>query len=187
MIYDKTLGLQPEDLENSAAVTLMGTDIERIAYNLRTVHELWASIVEIAIALWLLGRQVGVACVIPLVISLGMDKPRPSVAMYTVLTLVELVCIGAMIPISSRSGVAQKEWIERVQKRVAITSTMVGDIKAMQMLGLSKALSTIVTKLRQIEVETSLRFRKFLIWQVVICMFLVRVFRFILDIRIKIY
>lgn len=75
-----------------------------------------------------------------------------------------------MIPISSRSGVAQKQWIERVQKRLAITSTMVGDIKAMQMLGLSKALSTIVTKLRQIEVETSIRFRKLLIWQVVICM-----------------
>lgn len=79
MIYDKTLGLQPEDLENSAAVTLMGTDIERIAYNLRTVHELWASIVEIAIALWLLGRQVGVACIIPLVIALGMDNLPASI------------------------------------------------------------------------------------------------------------
>lgn len=71
MVYDKTLGLHPEDLENSAAVTLMGTDIERIAYNLKQIHELWSSIVEIAIALWLLGRQVGVACVIPLVVSIG--------------------------------------------------------------------------------------------------------------------
>lgn len=176
MIYDKTLGLQPEDLGNSAAVTLMGTDIERIAYNLRTVHELWASIIEISIALWLLGRQVGVACVIPLVIALCMDKEPPSIPTYKLLTLVELVCIGVMVPISSRSGVSQKQWIERVQKRVAITSTMVGDIKAMQMLGLSKALSKIVTKLRQIEVETSLRFRKLLIWQVVICMFLVSFF-----------
>jgi hypothetical protein len=77
MIYDKTLGLQPEDLENSAAVTLMGTDIERITTNLRTVHELWASIIEISIALWLLGRQIGPACVIPLVISLCMNKPTP--------------------------------------------------------------------------------------------------------------
>lgn len=97
------------------------------------------------------------------------------------LILVELVCVGVTIPVSSRSGVAQKQWIERVQKRVAITSTMVGDIKAMQMLGLSKALSKIVTKLRQIEVETSLRFRKLLIWQLVICMFLICLFRFILD------
>lgn len=58
-----------------------------------------------------------------------------------------------------------------MQKRLAITSTMLGDIKAMQMLGLSKALSKIVTKLRQIEIDTSVRFRKLLMWEIVICKF----------------
>lgn len=74
-----------------------------------------------------------------------------------------------MGPISIRSGKAQSQWIERVQKRLATTSSMLGDIKALQMLGLSDVLSTIVTKLRDIEVQTSLRYRKLVLLQVVIC------------------
>lgn len=74
-----------------------------------------------------------------------------------------------MGPISIRSGKAQSQWIERVQKRLATTSSMLGDIKALQMLGLSDVLSSIVTKLREIEVRTSLRYRKLVLWQVVIC------------------
>lgn len=71
MTYEQTLGSQPEDLTDSAAITLMGTDVERIATSLLGFHELWASLLEIAISLWLLGRQVGVACIIPLVIAIG--------------------------------------------------------------------------------------------------------------------
>jgi hypothetical protein len=35
---------------------------------------------------------------------------------------------------------AQKAWIERIQKRLAVTSTMLGDMKAAQMLGLKDLL-----------------------------------------------
>ncbi|KAL9118536.1 MAG: hypothetical protein Q9187_004917 [Circinaria calcarea] len=71
-----------------------------------------------------------------------------------------------MVPVSTRSGDAQKHWIERVQKRLAVTSSMLKDMKAVQMLGLTDVLFTIISKLRQIEVETSVRFRKLMIWQV---------------------
>lgn len=70
MTYEQTLALQPEDLNDSAALTLMGTDVERAISNLQSIHELWASVIEVGIALWLLARQLGVACLVPLVIAL---------------------------------------------------------------------------------------------------------------------
>lgn len=74
-----------------------------------------------------------------------------------------------MIPISSRSGGAQKQWIERVQVRLAVTSSMLRDMKLVHMLGLSDVLEQSVLQLRKIEVNTSIRFRKLFIWQIGIC------------------
>lgn len=58
-------------MDDSAAVTLMGTDVERIVDSLTLLHELWASIFEIGIAVWLLERQISFASVVPLVICVG--------------------------------------------------------------------------------------------------------------------
>ncbi|KAJ5533778.1 ABC transporter integral membrane type 1 [Penicillium freii] len=142
MIYDQTIDMTAADLTDSAAITLMGTDVERIVSNLKNMHEAWASIIEVGIAIWLLERELGVACFIPLVISL------------------------AMVPVSSRSGQAQKQWIERVQKRLAVTANTLGNMKAVQMLGLGDFILPLVSHLREIEVKTSVAFRKLLIWQV---------------------
>ncbi|KAJ5518656.1 ABC transporter integral membrane type 1 [Penicillium expansum] len=146
MIYDQTIDMAAADLTDSAAITLMGTDVERIVANLKNLHEAWASVIELGIAIWLLEREIGVACFIPLVISLG--------------------SVLAMVPVSSRSGKAQKQWIERVQKRLAVTANTLGNMKAVQMLGLSDVIFPLVSYLREIEVKTSLISRKLLIWQV---------------------
>ncbi|KAL4908813.1 hypothetical protein BDW74DRAFT_187329 [Aspergillus multicolor] len=146
MIYDQTMSLTATQISDSAAITLMGTDAERIIANLKNLHEAWASVIELGVAIWLLERQLGIACFIPLVVSLG--------------------SVVAMIPISSRSGQAQKQWVERVQKRLAVTANVLGNMKAVQVLGLSDVLLPLVSHLRQVEVQISVRFRKLLIWQV---------------------
>ncbi|RDW81522.1 Cyclic peptide transporter [Aspergillus mulundensis] len=146
MIYDQTTGMTAAGLSDSAAITLMGTDVERIVANLKNLHEAWACVIELGVAIWLLERQIGIACFIPLVVSLG--------------------AVIAMIPISSRSGHAQKQWVERVQKRLAVTANVLNNMKAVQMLGLNDVLLPLVSHLRRVEVQTSVRFRKLLIWQV---------------------
>lgn len=70
-IYRHTTTLRAVDVKDSAAITLMGTDVERIAESLRLVHEIWASIPEVGMAVWLLARQISVASVVPLIICLG--------------------------------------------------------------------------------------------------------------------
>lgn len=74
-----------------------------------------------------------------------------------------------MVPVSTRSGEAQKQWNKRVEKRLAVTSSMLGDMKAVKMLGLTDILFTLISKFRKIELKTSERFRKLIIWQVVFC------------------
>lgn len=53
----------------------MGTDVEPIMKGFRDFHELWACLIDIGIAIYLLERQVGVACLVPTVIAVGMLCP----------------------------------------------------------------------------------------------------------------
>jgi ATP-binding cassette subfamily C (CFTR/MRP) protein 1 len=73
MIIEKTTKLNPTDQMRHDPMVLMGTDIEKIALSLRQVHEMWASVIEIALALWLLQRQMGAAFAAPAVLTLGLS------------------------------------------------------------------------------------------------------------------
>lgn len=57
-------------------------------------------------------------------------------------------------------------WIRHVQIRVAVTSRMIGDMKAVKMLGLTDTLFDLVCKLRRAELQASEKFRKLLVWQI---------------------
>lgn len=65
MLYDKATDISITAADPTAALTLMSADIERIDTGWRTAHDVWANLVEIAIAVFLLERQLGVACVVP--------------------------------------------------------------------------------------------------------------------------
>ncbi|OJJ47369.1 hypothetical protein ASPZODRAFT_64884 [Penicilliopsis zonata CBS 506.65] len=147
-LYSKTVFLAAEDVKGSAVLTLMGTDVERIVNSFRSLHEMWASIIEVGVALYLLERQVYLACLVPAIISLA--------------------CVFGTGPISSRTAPAQKAWVERVEERVSVTSSMLKDMKSVKMLGLTEVFLGLITKLRVAELKTSSQFRKLLIWMVLI-------------------
>lgn len=68
-IYRKTTSISITALDNSNAVTLMSTDVERIVQGMTSMHEIWASILEIGIATYLLERQLGLACIAPIIMA----------------------------------------------------------------------------------------------------------------------
>jgi len=148
-IYHHTLSLDAEELEDAAAITMMGTDVERIVTSLKSMHEAWASALQVGIAIWLLQRQVGLACLIPVLIATA--------------------SVAAVTQVSARSAEAQKAWIEKVQARLSVTSSILKDTKAMHFLGLNSILFGVVSRLRKLEIRTSQRFRKLLIWQIALC------------------
>ena len=59
-------------INDSAALTLMSTDVDRIAFSLQQISEVWARMVELAIGIWLLERQVGWICIGPIIAVIGM-------------------------------------------------------------------------------------------------------------------
>jgi ATP-binding cassette subfamily C (CFTR/MRP) protein 1 len=72
LIFDATLRLDGVTAGESAAVTLMSTDIDRIAQGIELSDNLWAAPIEIAIAIFLLQRQLGLACLAPAAIAIGL-------------------------------------------------------------------------------------------------------------------
>lgn len=88
-------------------------------------------LISVVVAIWLLEDQVYVACVVPAVIAVG--------------------CIIATTPVSARCGEAQKKWVGHIQERLAVTTTMLEDIKAVKMMGLEVVLSDITTRCRKVE------------------------------------
>ncbi|KAJ5450830.1 ABC transporter integral membrane type 1 [Penicillium cf. griseofulvum] len=77
LIHTQTVRARAVDLGEITAITLMGTDVERIASGFRSIHEMWASLIDIAVAIFLLERQLGVACLVPAVIVIAAPRSGP--------------------------------------------------------------------------------------------------------------
>ncbi len=70
MLYQKATDLSLKDVDPAASLTLMSADIERIVQGCQSMNEIWANSIEVAIAIFLLERQLGVSCVIPIAVSI---------------------------------------------------------------------------------------------------------------------
>ncbi|RDW76399.1 putative ABC multidrug transporter [Aspergillus mulundensis] len=144
MVYRKACTLNLKDADPAEAVTLMSADIERIAQGWQTMHEIWANVAEIALAVFLLERQLGVACVVPVGV-----------------TIVALMGCSVCMPLVAAR---QAMWLEAIERRISATSSMLGSMKGIKMLGLQSSLMRLVHGLRIDELEISKRFRKLLVW-----------------------
>lgn len=74
MVHERLMLSRTVDIKESEAVTLMEVDVDKIVRSLRNLHETWACLVEIIIAIWLLGREMGPVCVVPALISVCMES-----------------------------------------------------------------------------------------------------------------
>ena len=79
-VFRKTLLLESSAAKDSAALTLMSSDVDTIARVTIQLVELWACPIEIALAMWFLYRQLGAACAIPITVALGNACPGFPVA-----------------------------------------------------------------------------------------------------------
>lgn len=126
--------------DDSAALTLMSVDIERIRMGFRQLHEIWASLIQVALCGWLLDRQLGVVFVVPIVLV--------------------ILCFLGLAVLMNFIGTAQRRWMSLVQKRVGLTATVIANMKNLKISGLSSSVSTFVQKLRVKELTEGVRYRK---------------------------
>jgi ABC-type multidrug transport system fused ATPase/permease subunit len=143
LVFRKTMELDPSAVRESAPVTLMSTDVEGIALGGSSIHDIWASVLELPIALYLLYTHVGVPSLFILVPA----------AVTTI--------AGAMI--SPHMGPAKVIWNKAIQERVGETSSMLSQIKGVKMMGLTEFFNNRLLGLRSTELKLSTKFRWLLV------------------------
>ncbi|RAQ73309.1 ABC transporter, partial [Aspergillus flavus] len=136
-------------IDESSAISLMGTDIEMLAeYFQSTVCEIWANILQLGLATWLLQTQVGAVCIAPIVV----------VIIFTV----------ASLSMGNAVSARQKSWLQATEKRINFTTAILGSIKNIKFLGLTEIMGVMINGLRDEELSISKRFRR--IQTVRVCM-----------------
>ncbi|KAF6821893.1 ABC multidrug transporter [Colletotrichum plurivorum] len=143
LIFRKSLHLDAATAGETKAITLMSTDIDSITSGVADVHEIWASVLELGVAVYLLNLQIGVACFVVVI-------PAVVCSLIT-----ELATDGI--------GPARMVWNEGVQQRVSTTSSMLAQIKQIKMMGLTDYFADLVHKLRVSELDMSKKFRLFIV------------------------
>ena len=138
-VYKKTTEVKLTAAGDSAALTLMSTDIERIRLGFLNLHEFWANSIEVGLAAWLLERQLGAAVAAPLIVVLCC-----------------FICAG----VANRfTGRRQKAWMDKIQKRVGLTSNVISNMKHLKISGLTAPVEGLLQNMRVDELKTASRFR----------------------------
>ncbi|KAH8594448.1 putative ABC multidrug transporter [Bisporella sp. PMI_857] len=145
LIYSKILRLEATNgFNGSAALTLANSDTERICSSFESLHEIWANPIEIALAIWLLEKQIGLACISPAVVV--------------------LCCTLVTFRLSKFMGPAQGVWMDAVQNRVSMTSSIIGSMKEVKLLGLANTWLRGIQNMRVHELNLSKKFRMLIVY-----------------------
>lgn len=76
LIYNRCLTIKDGEFDQSAAVTLMSNDADQIMFTADLLHEIWSQTLELCIGMFLLARELGWTCVVPLLIVLRKSPQR---------------------------------------------------------------------------------------------------------------
>jgi ATP-binding cassette, subfamily C (CFTR/MRP), member 1 len=71
LLYKKAGNMSLLNIDSSSSVTLMSADVERIVLGMQSMHEIWSNPIEIGVAIYLLKRQLGLACLVPVGVAIG--------------------------------------------------------------------------------------------------------------------
>lgn len=144
-VFAKSLRLNTAQLTDSAAITLISADVDRICGSLKEIDDLFATPIEIAVAIFLLRLQIGVSCIAPVALSAG-------------LTIISFYNANFAVPM-------QRRWLAAVTKRIAYTSSVLGSPKDFKMLGLTDYFTTMIQSLRIEELNHYAAYRKYVTWR----------------------
>ncbi|KAK8087708.1 multidrug resistance protein MDR [Apiospora hydei] len=139
LIYSSSFSSVRPIAGDTTSLTLMTVDVEKAMLAFEDLHELWVSLIHVAIAVYVLAVQMSWACIAPI--------------------LVCIICLILTAPIAGKVGTAQKSWNAAVQVRINMTAAVLTHLKEIRLLGLGARAAAILRKLRKEEVEKSQLFR----------------------------
>ncbi|KAK1450743.1 ABC transporter [Colletotrichum cuscutae] len=154
MIYQNMLTLRAETGNSQAAVALMSTEVERITVASQWCVAIVPNLIQLGFAMWIMSEQLGAVSVAPIIIALHLT-----------------VSVSAGIRTGQLIPPRQRRWMQAIQKRVGITTEVIGSIKGVKMSGLTSTVQDQIQGLRDFELGESKRFRRVQILNVLIGQF----------------
>ncbi|KAI3537978.1 ABC transporter [Colletotrichum filicis] len=151
IIYQNMLTLRAETGNSQAAVALMSTEVERITVASQWCVAIVPNLIQLGFAMWIMSEQLGAVSVAPIIVAL--------------LSVSAGIRTGQLIP------PRQRRWMQAIQKRVGITTEVIGSIKGVKMSGLTSTVQDQIQGLRDFELDESKRFRRVQILNVLIGQF----------------
>ncbi|KKY16042.1 putative abc multidrug transporter [Phaeomoniella chlamydospora] len=142
------MDLSITSVDNPTAMTLMSADVEKIVQGFRNLHELWANLISVGIATYLLEQELGAACAAPVIVA--------------------LICGGIVFGLSGSAARRQQKWMKSIEARVKVTSAMLSSMKGTKMAGLSDKLAEIIQEFRIHELHAAKQFRQLLVYTLAI-------------------
>ncbi|KAF3015958.1 hypothetical protein E8E14_012552 [Neopestalotiopsis sp. 37M] len=142
-IHSHSLKLSASSPARDSASTLMSADVERFTTGTRNMHEAWASPIELAIGLFILQTQIGLA--------------TAAVGGLT------LVFVGFTGLIAGSAGKRQNEWLKGMEMRIVGTTQALKAMKGIKMTGASAVVRRDILALRRAEVRRMRKFRQVMV------------------------
>lgn len=75
-------------------------------------------------------------------------------------TNAHIVCAALSVFVGDLAGKRQPPWMEALQKRIGITSSMLQSMKGVKMMGLTEELRKLIQGLRLQEIKSAIKFRE---------------------------
>ncbi|KAK3500859.1 hypothetical protein B0T13DRAFT_527250 [Neurospora crassa] len=139
LVHEHSLLARHEPYSKAKTVAIASTDVSALEGAPRMLHESWALLVEVVIGSVLLAKQVGWLWPVPHVII--------------------IVCSRVSKYVARNLKSSQATWNTATQGRISATSTMLGSIKTIKMLGLQSIVEKHILGLRQEELDKAKRVR----------------------------
>ncbi|KAK4444565.1 ABC transporter [Podospora aff. communis PSN243] len=138
-VYGKLVSKSAHDERNASAITLMNSDIMGIQGGFQSLHELWASFIETAIASWLLYLQLGPAFVVPIIIV--------------------LICTGLTLVVGKYTGERFRASMQILQQRIGISSAAIPNLVSIKASAMTNTVGKLIQTYRIRQIDAMKRFR----------------------------
>ncbi|KAK1639348.1 P-loop containing nucleoside triphosphate hydrolase protein [Colletotrichum phormii] len=139
LLNNKSLNKQSAGYDDARAVTLMSTDADNVVQSASMFHETWAQIIEVALGTVMLARRVGWVCAVPFVMIFFCSR----VSRYLAKNLQS----------------KHKDWSVATHNRIAMTTSMLGSVKSLKMLGIVAYTESLILSLRLRELDMAKKVR----------------------------
>jgi ATP-binding cassette subfamily C (CFTR/MRP) protein 1 len=144
LIYDKALH-HHSTADDLSAVTLMSADIDQMSNAIMYASEVWAIIAEVGIGTGLLWRQMGPVALAPVILT--------------------AITAGINTVLARSQGKRRGAWLEVMQRRIGLTSKVLGSMKSVKLGGMSETSAKLLQEARVLEVDKANTFRWLTVWQ----------------------